>query len=301
MWFEGGGEQSQSFTYTQARRPTNRVLILAAEDYSGHSPDYAEPAAAPNYLSYYQQALQANGIGYDVYDVDARDRTAPDPLGVLSHYKAIVWYTGDNVRDRSSPTSRRRAPARRSSPDDEFRAVRDYLNEGGKLLYTGKNAGWDLSTSSCYNPQGSRRTADDRRSGRRRPARASRCRTTSSSTGWGRTQQHAAADDEDGATRRLAFKNVGDPFGPRPRSAQRRRLARTTRTTSTRSSPTSSTSCRPTEYPQFKSTRPATTRSTAPLFDPPTGDYYMYSQAGDEAYKRLTQDGRPDRRDSRGR
>src|SRR3712207_7998780 len=42
----------------------------------------------PFYLSTYAAALSANGIAFDVYDVDARGRKAPDALGVLSHYKA---------------------------------------------------------------------------------------------------------------------------------------------------------------------------------------------------------------------
>ena len=152
VWFEGGGKKSQSFTYTQAQESANQVLILASEDYTGHSPDYANKSG-PNYLSYYQQALQANGIGYDVYDTDARDRTAPDALGVLSHYKAIVWYTGDNIRNIEPDQPPAGAGASKLS-DDEFRAVRDYLNEGGKLLYTGQRAGWDLANQFVFNAQG---------------------------------------------------------------------------------------------------------------------------------------------------
>ena len=78
---------------------------MAAEDYSGKPGEgvtRARPtrtARSPNYLSYYTDALKADDIGYDVYDVDARDRTAPDPLGVLSHYKAIIWYTGNDLFD----------------------------------------------------------------------------------------------------------------------------------------------------------------------------------------------------------
>ena len=35
---------------------------------------------------------------YDVYDYDAMGRKAPDALGVLSHYDAVIWETGnDNV------------------------------------------------------------------------------------------------------------------------------------------------------------------------------------------------------------
>ncbi len=36
----------------------------------------------------------------DVYDVDANGRKAPDALGVLSHYKAVIWYTGDDIVTR---------------------------------------------------------------------------------------------------------------------------------------------------------------------------------------------------------
>ena len=42
----------------------------------------------PNYLDYYTDALTANGISHDVYDVDAKGRRAPDALGVLGHYDA---------------------------------------------------------------------------------------------------------------------------------------------------------------------------------------------------------------------
>ena len=57
---------------------------------------------------------------------------------MLSHYEAVIWYTGD---DSSSATPARRAGTGTSAlAQDEIVNVRDYLNEGGKLLYTGKNA-----------------------------------------------------------------------------------------------------------------------------------------------------------------
>ena len=46
-------------------------------------------------------------IDADVYDVDAEGRTAPDALGVLSHYDAAIWYTGDDIVTRTAG----RAPA----------------------------------------------------------------------------------------------------------------------------------------------------------------------------------------------
>ncbi len=73
------------------------MLVVAAEDYTGASP---VQAPGPHYLSYYLDALAANGIGADVYDVDAMGRKAPDALGVLSHYKAVIWYTGNDTVTR---------------------------------------------------------------------------------------------------------------------------------------------------------------------------------------------------------
>ena len=45
-------------------------------------------------------ALDAAGVAYDVYDVDAHGRRAPDPLGILAHYSHVVWYTGDDYVPR---------------------------------------------------------------------------------------------------------------------------------------------------------------------------------------------------------
>jgi hypothetical protein len=95
-----GGETSDSFTYTAAVESDNEVLIMSAEDYTGASPN---PSAGPHYLSFYEEALTANGIGYDVYDVDASGRKAATALGVLSHYDAVIWYTGRQGTPRGSP------------------------------------------------------------------------------------------------------------------------------------------------------------------------------------------------------
>ena len=99
VWFTGGAATSDSFTYQVESDSNKRVLIVSAEDYTGASP--AKPGVtAPQYLAFYTDALDANGVQYDVYDVDANGRTAPDNLGVLSHYNAVLWYTGDDVVTR---------------------------------------------------------------------------------------------------------------------------------------------------------------------------------------------------------
>jgi hypothetical protein len=136
VWFQGGGERSDSFTYDVVSDTGHRVLVLSAEDYTGASP--TQDVNGPHYLSYYEDALRANGVDFDVYDVDANGRTAPDNLGVLSHYDAVVWYTGDDIVTREvgwGPGNASRLAMQ------ELYEVRDFLNEGGRALYTGQAAG----------------------------------------------------------------------------------------------------------------------------------------------------------------
>ena len=150
VWFEaaGGTAVSDSFTYRAVVESSNRVLVLAAEDYTGISPVYKKPG--PLYLSYYLAALAANGIGADVYDVDANARKAPSPLGVLGHYDAVIWYTGDDILTRDPGM----VPGTASRlANDEILAVRAYLNEGGRLLRTGKNAGLGEAFGYEFNPE----------------------------------------------------------------------------------------------------------------------------------------------------
>ena len=70
VWFDGGREESDSFTYDVVSDTGKRVLVLSAEDYTGASP--VQPPGGPHYLSYYTNALNQNGVGFDVYDVDAQ-------------------------------------------------------------------------------------------------------------------------------------------------------------------------------------------------------------------------------------
>ena len=118
------------------------VLVIANEDYDGYSPE--QSFASPQYLSYYTDALEANGVDFDIWDLDAQG--APHPLGVLSHYQAIIWYVGDNIitqdledRDVLFPNSENGVA---DVMQDTTIAVRDYLNEGGRLIKTGDRAGY---------------------------------------------------------------------------------------------------------------------------------------------------------------
>ena len=138
VWFTGikpgkGPVSSEAFTYQVANDIGGDVLILAAEDVTGISP--AQGVTSAKYADDYAAALSAAGYSSDVYDVDVNGRTQPHHLGVLSHYDAIVWESGDDIITR--------APGQVGGTADKLAldlelSVRDYLNEGGKALVTGQ-------------------------------------------------------------------------------------------------------------------------------------------------------------------
>jgi hypothetical protein len=90
------------------------VLVLANEDYTGVNPTYPPSVTAPKYAKQYTDALKAKGISSTVFDVDKSG--VPHHLGVLSHFKGVVWYLGDN-RLTQDPRTRSRSTAPTSTPD----------------------------------------------------------------------------------------------------------------------------------------------------------------------------------------
>src|SRR3954449_5310641 len=150
VWFTAGGKSSDPFTFaTSSLGHGSQVLVLSAEDYTGLSPNTA-PTAGPSYLSTYLDALADAGIPADVYDIDAQNRNQADLLGVLGHYKAVIWYTGtdDYVRDPGQTVGISKMY------DDQMIAVRDYINEGGKVLVAGQRALQGSWSEYAYNPLG---------------------------------------------------------------------------------------------------------------------------------------------------
>jgi hypothetical protein len=292
VWFEGGGERSESFTYTLVSDSGRRVLILAAEDYTGASP--GKPGVtAPQYLSFYADALTANGVAFDVYDVDAHARTAPDNLGVLSHYDAVLWYTGDDVVTRElgwGPGNASRLAMQ------ELLEVRDFLNEGGRVLYTGQHAGQQYTTAlgtQLYDPFENRQCRAD-------PAITARCLPLS---GSGDSQGDpieyffgAAITTADGGL----DPNTGDPFTVAgiddplagltwgfngPDSAQNQGSDSSFIATGDFLAVTDPTH----SFPHLESWPAVEYLSgIAGPFDPHTGQSFMWSARADEAYKRLT-------------
>ncbi|WP_405494207.1 M14 family zinc carboxypeptidase [Streptomyces sp. NBC_00096] len=115
VWFTGRDRtgkkvSSEHFTYTVAQRPRADVLVIAEE------------GAPAQHAQEYVDALRANGKSAAVWDVAVQG--APHHLGVLSHFRTAVHYTGA-----------------KSPGGDTQLAVRDFLNEGGKLVEAGELAG----------------------------------------------------------------------------------------------------------------------------------------------------------------
>ncbi len=140
-----GPVSSEPFTYEVADDIGGDVLILAAEDVTGLTP--AQGVTTAKYADDYAAALTAAGYSSDVYDVDANGRTEPHHLGVLGHYDAIVWESGDDIITR--------APGQGAGTADKLAldlelSVRDYLNEGGKALVTGQYNQFAQAANGVY-------------------------------------------------------------------------------------------------------------------------------------------------------
>lgn len=271
---------SEHFTYKVADDIGGKVLVLSAEDVTGASP--AQGVTEAKYSAAYTKALTAAGYTSDVYDVDKNGRTAPDPLGVLSHYKAVVWETGDDVITRA--VGQPGGTAAKLSLDVEL-AVRSYLNEGGKLLYTGKYAGLASGADGAYFYEPDVPT---------QPECAVRSQPPCLALFNDFLQYYLGAfayvdgggSDPDGASYPVkgsagsfngfaSTLNAGDSANNQDHTA---------------SFLTTSSFLPQAQFPQFGSSAPIKwDRPGGAPFDPNTGSWYVYSQQADISYKRLTQ------------
>src|SRR5215211_6877518 len=292
VWFEGGGAASDSFTYRVQSDSGRRTLVVAAEDYTGASQLAAPGPKPPRYLSYYTNALSANGVPFDVYDVDAHGRTAPDTLGVLSHYDAVVWYTGDDLVTREPGWG----PGNASTlAMQELLEVRDFVNEGGRVLYTGQAAGQQYTPAlgeQLYDPFGNRQCRAD-------PAVQARCLgLLGSGDSQGDPIEYtfgAAITTPDGG-----IDAKGNPFGIAGIDDPLTGLSWGLNGGQSANNQVTDSSFIATgdflevtdpadSFPQFESWPAAEYESgVSGPFDPHTGQSFMWSDRADEAYKRLT-------------
>lgn len=148
VWFGAHKAKSSApFTYTLVQDRSPDVLVVSDEDYGGVNPTYPPSVTGPKYAQKYVDALKAAGLKASVWDTTAQG--VPHPLGVLSHAKAVIWYFGDN-RLTQDPEDELTQYGAGNYPDLSVAeraqyltiALRDYLNEGGKLVVTGETAGY---------------------------------------------------------------------------------------------------------------------------------------------------------------
>jgi hypothetical protein len=282
VWFAGGGQTSDSFTYQAVSETGHHVLVVAAEDYTGASPVQAG-VTEPQYARTYVAALAANGITADVYDVDGNARSAPDALGVLSHYDAVVWETGDDTVTRNAGWGGGNVSR---LAQDLMLEMRAYVNEGGRVLLAGKKATYQYSGavvgSQRYDPQGSSLPCSD-------ASIAYRCLLLrGSGDGVNDTLQYwfgaflvnaNAGSNPSGGIYPVSGSSTpftGLSWGFDPAA------------TDNASFITMSGILPVAEYPQFASTPPANYQRPGGPFEPHTGSNYVYSNIADVSYKRLT-------------
>jgi len=281
VWFTGlkpgvGLVSSEHFTYTVSGDTGGEALILAAEDVTGASP--LQSGTSAKYVSYYESALTTAGYSSDVYDMDVNGREPPHHLGVLSHYAAVVWETGNDIipRAKGQPAG----TAAKAALDTEL-AVRDYLNEGGKLLMTGKYNGFAQGTNGVYyyNPYA--------------PPECTTAGQYPCLPLFNDFQQYYL-----GAYTYVSDGGTGDT-GPYPVTGTGGEFAGFDSTLNggdsadnqnhTGSFLTTSSFLRAEDFPQFAGSAPVGwVRPGGAPYDPHTGDYYLNSQRADRSYKRLS-------------
>ena len=272
----GSGVSTEPFSYTVQQDIGGDVLILAAEDTTGLSP--VQGVVSAKFADEYASSLAAAGYSSDVYDFDLSGRQAPHPLGVLSHYKAVVWETGDDIILRSAGQGG--GTAAKAALDIEL-SVRDYLNEGGKLLAAGKYNQYAQAANGGYFYN---------------PFQPPECTTPGDYPCLALLndfQQYwlgAYVNVSDGGT-----KPDGEPFalvGSEDEFAgftgDLNAAGSAANQDHTALLLTTSSFLPPQEFPQFTSAAPLDWNIPGGPFDPHTGAWYAYSGQADTSFKRLT-------------
>ncbi|HSK25978.1 MAG TPA: M14 family metallopeptidase [Jiangellales bacterium] len=287
-WFTGRGESTEHVTFGVVASADADVLIVAQEDRTGlvNVPGYASTSpGTPNYLDYYEKAVAGAGYTANVWDVDAEGRQAPDHLGVLSHYDAVVWYTGNNFVTRAQGRTAGNVDRLHNEMTLQMRA---YLNEGGRLLYTGQWAGAlenGLAGTQFYDPVAGEVCVVGGQ------LVLARCQVLSDKDDFLQYwlgayiyNSDAGTDPETGEPYDVV--GVSDPYGGMSWGFNDTDSAQNQ--VHTASMITTSSILPADEYPQFASHAPAVWDTNAGGgFDPYDGDWYVYSDTANVSYKRL--------------
>jgi murein tripeptide amidase MpaA len=292
-WFEtaNGNRRSSRFTYQAKSESGRRALVVADENYTGPVQEPVTDEAGPDYADEAVKALELNGVAADVYDVDANDMTAPHPLGVLSHYDLVIWEKGDDYVTRRPGQPGQTGQARVAI--ETQLAARDFLNEGGKLMFTGQHAGRQDAEAYEFRNFGFPEP-DESPTGRWCSGAEAEVLDGCIPPDNDFQQYYLGAyiyvgggNAQDEAGNPLPIKGEGDPFGPSvftfngPESADNQVHTATFAVTSSILDPA--------RFPWYADSRRIATwqRPGAGPFAPYSGQYYMSAGADSAAFKRL--------------
>ncbi|HKJ55511.1 MAG TPA: M14 family zinc carboxypeptidase, partial [Nitriliruptoraceae bacterium] len=278
VWFEAKQTESEPFTYTVADDIGGDVLVVV-----DNSPGTALGGETPQdaYLSYYTDAIEADGHTWDAHFVED-DGVAPHGLGVLSHYDAVVWYTGDKL-----VTDYQGGLETTYLAHEMNMVMREYINEGGKIIATGKNHGFEEFFPLNYGENADPQT----------PCTSGNCLVLTDDVYqyWFGASSRARRGGLNAAGEALDVNGNdgsfdGFTFGLDGGDSADNQGAPGAASTGTASYIVTSSVLPESEFPQFASQRFASwdVGGAAP-YEPLTGDWQMATGHADAAFKRLTQ------------
>jgi hypothetical protein len=115
------------FSYTVAQANVNPVLLMGNNS---------------NYLKYYKDSLDTKRIEHDIWEIPVK-ANVPDYPGILSHYKVIIWYSGDEIAPNINDDY--------TIFENEVLAIRDFINfSNGKLMATGQDLAYLATVNGIF-------------------------------------------------------------------------------------------------------------------------------------------------------
>ena len=82
---------------------------------------------------YYSTVTHFLSNNYNYADWSVQAMGSP-PLSLLTNYKIVIWFTGDDMSTTLNIT--------------DVSNLQSFLNNGGNLFITGQDIGWDIANSS---------------------------------------------------------------------------------------------------------------------------------------------------------
>ena len=247
------------------------MLVLAAEDYTGASPVQATAAATTS--SYYRTRWPPTASLRRVRRRRARPRRRPTTLGVLSHYNAVIWYTGDDVVTREPGWGP--GNASRLAMDEMLQCARTSTRAAGSSTpASAPGTSTPRARHPVLRPDGGERavpsTRRRRRAASRSPASAATASTTSCEYWFGATSLQRRTTGTTGDGDLFDVDGVDNPLNGLPWAFN----GATARTNQDHSASFIATSgiLPPAQFPQFTSWAAAKYDRPGGPFDPHSGD-----------------------------